>query len=98
MAKPTTQEHLATHDREIAAIRKLILQGMKMLVSFQKQTDAQFLKLAGEQIETRRELRLLATAQRETDKQLSAFIRSLKGRYQRPCRTRAVALRLTRVD
>lgn len=79
MAKPTTQEHLARHDREIAAIRKLILQGMKMLVSFQKQTDAQLLKLAGEQIETRRELRLLAAEQRETGKQLAAFIRSIQG-------------------
>ena len=28
----TTKEHLKQHDREIAAIRKLILTGMKMLV------------------------------------------------------------------
>ena len=32
----TTQQHLDKHDREIAAIRKLVLTGMKMLVELQK--------------------------------------------------------------
>jgi hypothetical protein len=31
--KPTTQERLTTHDREIAAIRKLVLTGMKMIAN-----------------------------------------------------------------
>jgi hypothetical protein len=33
----TTEEHLSKHDREIAAIRKLILTGMQMLNSNQRQ-------------------------------------------------------------
>ena len=40
----TTQEHLSRHDREIAAIRKLVLTGMKMIVSLtasQRETDKQ---------------------------------------------------------
>jgi hypothetical protein len=42
--KPTTQERLSKHDREIAAIRKLVLTGMKMITSLaasQRKTDAQ---------------------------------------------------------
>jgi hypothetical protein len=42
--KPTTQERLTKHDREIAAIRKLVLTGMKMIVSLtasQRKTDEQ---------------------------------------------------------
>ena len=35
-AKSSVQEHLSRHDREIAAIRKLILQGMKLVVEVQK--------------------------------------------------------------
>lgn len=40
----TIQQRIDQHDREIAAIRKLILTGMKMLVRLeasQKKTDAQ---------------------------------------------------------
>ena len=44
---------VSEHDREIAAIRKLVLQGMKMIVQ-------------------------LTAAQRKTDAQLSAFIRSME--------------------
>ncbi|HMC60720.1 MAG TPA: hypothetical protein VKJ01_16140 [Candidatus Solibacter sp.] len=42
--KPTTQERLTKHDREIAAIRTLVLTGMKMIVSLtasQRKTDQQ---------------------------------------------------------
>lgn len=35
----TTKEHLSKHDREIAAIRKLILTGMKMLNRNQQQIN-----------------------------------------------------------
>jgi len=31
--KPTTQERLTKHDREIAAIRTLVLTGMKMIAN-----------------------------------------------------------------
>ncbi len=36
MAKPTITERVDRHDREIAAIRKLVLTGMKMLVEVQR--------------------------------------------------------------
>lgn len=37
--KKTTDERLSQHDKEIAAIRRLMLQGMKMLVRSEKRTD-----------------------------------------------------------
>jgi len=36
MAKQTLSERVSQHDREIAAIRKLVLTGMKMLVEVQR--------------------------------------------------------------
>ena len=53
--KPTTQERLTKHDREIAAIRKLVLTGMKMLVEFK----AAQRELQASQRETDKELKLL---------------------------------------
>jgi hypothetical protein len=67
----TNKEHLARHDkhdREIAAIRKLVLTGMKMLVRIeaaQKRTDAS--------------LKELAVAQKATATSLKAFIDSMRG-------------------
>jgi hypothetical protein len=57
---PTLKERVDRHDREIAAIRKLILTGMKLHVKLEKEHIA------------------LAAAQRETDRELRAFIRSLR--------------------
>lgn len=57
----TTKEHLTKHDREIAAIRKLILEGMKMIVA------------------DRRDIKALVASQKETDRELKALIRSLRG-------------------
>lgn len=77
----SVETRLSQHDREIAAIRKLLMAGMKMLGSIQRvqrQTDQQLLKLAGEHIETRRELRELAAAQRTTEKKLQGLIASLE--------------------
>ena len=75
---PTYKERIDRHDREISAIRKLIHAGMKMLVK----SDQNLLRLEGdqivlrqEQIAFRRELRELHAAQRETGRQLEAFIR-----------------------
>ena len=51
---------VAQHDREIAAIRKLILTGMKML----NRTDATLDRMAGEQEQIKKEFRLLAEEQR----------------------------------
>ena len=79
---PTFKERIDRHDREIAAIRKLMLAGMKMLAKH----DQNFLRLEGqqmvlreEQIALRKELRELAAAQRETDRELKGLIRSLRG-------------------
>jgi signal transduction histidine kinase len=63
----TLKERVDRHDREIAAIRKLILTGMKL-----------FVKLEREHIAFRNEMRELAAAQRETAQELRAFIRSLR--------------------
>jgi hypothetical protein len=57
----TLKERVDRHDREIAAIRKLIHAGMKMIVKNEE------------------EIRKLAASQRETDRQLQALIRSLRG-------------------
>ncbi|HYL34323.1 MAG TPA: hypothetical protein VEV17_00265 [Bryobacteraceae bacterium] len=56
----TLRERVDRHDREIAAIRKLIHVGMKMIVTNEK------------------EIRALAVQQRETSRELQAFIRSLR--------------------
>ena len=66
--KPTTQERLTKHDREIAAIRKFVLTGMQMLT-----------KIQASQRELQASQRELQASQRETDKQLQILIRSLQG-------------------
>jgi hypothetical protein len=68
------EARVSEHDRQIAAIRKLILQGMKMINS----VNAGLLRLEGQEEATRRDLRELAAAQRETGVQLKAFIRSME--------------------
>ena len=75
------KERIDRHDREIAAIRKVIHAGMKMLVK----SDQNLLRLEGDQmvlrqegIALRKELRELVAAQRETSKELQSFIRSLR--------------------
>jgi signal transduction histidine kinase len=62
------EARVSKHDREIAAIRKLIVTGMKMSAETQAM-----------QRETQRELKALAASQRETDRELKALIRSLRG-------------------
>ena len=68
------KERVGKHDREIAAIRKLIHTGMKLFVKLEEAQIA----MRQEQIAFRKELRELAASQRETDRQLQAFIRSLR--------------------
>jgi ABC-type transporter Mla subunit MlaD len=70
----TTKEHLAKHDREIAAIRKLLLTGMKMLTHTNERLDRltdQVERLAAAQRETDKQVR-------ETNRQLQALIGSLR--------------------
>lgn len=74
MKKMALTEKVDKHDREIAAIRKLIHTGMKMFVKLE---EAQ-ITLQQEQIAFRKQLRELRASQRETDRQLQAFIRSLR--------------------
>ena len=61
------KERVDQHDREIAAIRKLLHTGMKM-----------FVKLEEEHIAFRKELRELAAQQRATAREVENFIRSLR--------------------
>jgi hypothetical protein len=61
----TTKEHLDKHDRQIAAIRDLILQGMRLVVDNIR--------------ETRKDIRDLRAAQKRTEASLKAFIDSMRG-------------------
>jgi len=60
------EARVALHDREIAAIRKLVLTGMKMLV----QLEASHKRLEAS-------LTKLEASQKETDRMLKDLIRSL---------------------
>ena len=64
----TTKEHLEKHDRQIASIRELVLQGMRMVVDARK-----------DQREMRKAIRDLAAAQKRTEVSLKAFIDSMRG-------------------
>jgi hypothetical protein len=64
----TQKERIDQHDREIAAIRKLMMTGMKMLVRSEKRTDNLNTAIAK-----------LQASQQKTDVQLQALIRSLRG-------------------
>jgi hypothetical protein len=57
----TVKQHLEKHDRQIAAIRDLLQEGMRLMV------------------ETRKELRALAAAQKKTDASLKALIDTMRG-------------------
>jgi hypothetical protein len=75
------EAQVSKHDREIAAIRKLILQGMKMINALavsQRQHDAHLLRMEGDLEATRKEMRELAASQRKTEVTLERFIRSME--------------------
>jgi formyltetrahydrofolate synthetase len=83
--KESIEARVSRHDREIAAIRKLILQGMKMIAAtqkaqqqMQKQMDQQWERLAAEHAQTQYELRKLAAAQQATERRLNGFIAALE--------------------
>jgi septal ring factor EnvC (AmiA/AmiB activator) len=61
------EARVSKHDAEIAAIRKLIITGMKLLSA----TQADLRKIAAAHIE-------LAAAHRETERTLTRFIRSME--------------------
>jgi len=64
----TVTERLDKHDKQIASIRDLVKEGIKMVLETRR--------LA---LETRRDLRELAAAQKRTDSSLHALIDSLRG-------------------
>jgi hypothetical protein len=64
----TVTERLDRHDKEIASIRDLVKEGIRMVVETRR--------LA---LETRKDLRELASAQKRTDASLHALIDSLHG-------------------
>ena len=55
-----TRERLDKHDRQIASIRALVQEGMRLVV------------------ETRRDIRALATSQRRTEENLQTLINALR--------------------
>jgi hypothetical protein len=65
--KQTPEARVTQHDREIAAIRKLILTGMKLLVETQTA-----------QKEFRADLKELRAMQKKTEATLERFIRSME--------------------
>jgi septal ring factor EnvC (AmiA/AmiB activator) len=67
MAKQTLEARVSQHDREIAAIRKLILAGMKLIVENQKDVK-----------EARAEMKELRAMQKKTEATLDRFIRSME--------------------
>ena len=77
---PSFKERIDRHDREIAAIRKLIHAGMKMIVKH----DENFLRLEEEQLAFRKEMRELRAAQRETERLIQAFVRGGNGHKRGP--------------
>jgi Spy/CpxP family protein refolding chaperone len=64
----TVTQRLDQHDKQIAAIRDLVKEGIKMVLETRR--------LA---METRKDLRELATAQKRTDASLHALIDSMRG-------------------
>ena len=61
MAANTAPERLDKHDRQIAAIRDLVQQGIRLVV------------------DTRKDIRALASSQKRTDASLQALIAGLRG-------------------
>jgi len=63
-----------TLDRRMDGVTKLLQQGMKILVSFQKETDRKFTALVDSQLRTDAALEQLAKAQKVTEQKLQRLI------------------------
>ena len=63
----TAKQHLALHDKQVAAIRDLVREGIAMVREIRQQ-----------QLETRKDLRALAAAQLRNEANLERLIRSLE--------------------
>ena len=64
----TVTQRLDQHDKQIAVIRDLVKEGIKMVVETRRLT-----------LETRKDLRELAASQKRTDASLHALIESMRG-------------------
>ena len=62
-----TQERLDKHDREIAAIRTLLREGMRLVVDTRQDLR-----------DTRKDLRALAAAQKRTEQSLQSLINTMR--------------------
>ena len=83
MATKTLEARVAEHDRQIAAIRKLMMTGMRMLArteAAQLRTDTQINLLTGKVDALAGDMRKLAAAQAATEKKLANLIDTLRGR------------------
>lgn len=67
----TLKERVDKHDREIAAIKKLLMQGMRLLVDGERRSREEHAKI-------RQDIRRLEASQERTDKALQVLIGSLK--------------------
>jgi hypothetical protein len=76
VASKTVESRLGEHDRQIAAIRKLMMAGMRML----SRTDTQINLLTGKIDALADDMRKLAAAQAATEKKLGSLIDTLRGR------------------
>lgn len=65
------KEPVDKHDREIAAIRKLLPQGMRMLPDLERRSEQEHAGI-------RKELKEFAGAQKRTDAALQSFIDSMR--------------------
>jgi hypothetical protein len=68
------EARVTEHDRQIAAIRKLILVGMKMINEAQAQAKENRALARENQVQ----IKALAVSQRETDRMLKGLIQSLE--------------------
>jgi len=75
----TTKEHLRKHDEEIAAIRKLIRDGMRLVSEYHQETRGFREETRRYVRETRKEMKELREAQRRTEASLKAFIDQMRG-------------------
>ena len=64
----TTKEHLKLHDKQIASMRALMREGIEMVKEIRSLT-----------LETRKDLRAVAAAQKKTEASLGALIDNLRG-------------------
>ena len=65
MRPMTTKEHLAVHDKQIAAMRALLREGIPMVAEIRRLT-----------LETRKDLRVAAALQKRTEESLQRMIDS----------------------